>query len=264
MLTWSCKSGYVKSGNSCINPCDNRTAVISSCPANASCSYFSDCSSKIQSWSCNSGYEKSGNSCVASIKVGSIVYGDGTVASGLVASKQPIGVVFDANNRLAVALTDVKQNGSAGSETMYWSNSWCDIPSLLNCTDRRTVIECSTDGKTNTEIILESTCSGPTYAANAVNSYQISGCSKDFCRQGKWVLPSMRDLNTIYSFKSAINSTLTLLSSVGASQVREDDYYWSSTEYNGGTVWGLLMSTGNRYSNGKYSNDSYVRPVVKF
>ena len=43
--------------------CRNRSAVISSCPANATCSYFSDCSSKISSWSCNSGYTKSGSSC---------------------------------------------------------------------------------------------------------------------------------------------------------------------------------------------------------
>ena len=61
---WSCNSGYTQSGNNCINPCNNRTAVISSCPSNASCSYFSDCSSKISSWSCKSGYSKSGNSCV--------------------------------------------------------------------------------------------------------------------------------------------------------------------------------------------------------
>ena len=43
--SWSCNSGYTKSGNSCINPCDNRT--------NQSCSYgcqtyWSDCSSKCQ------------------------------------------------------------------------------------------------------------------------------------------------------------------------------------------------------------------------
>ena len=63
---WSCNSGYTQSGSSCIknDPCDNRTAVISSCPSNASCSYFSDCPSKISSWSCNSGYKKSGNSCL--------------------------------------------------------------------------------------------------------------------------------------------------------------------------------------------------------
>ena len=44
--------------------CRNRTAVIASCPANATCTYFGDCKSKVQSWSCNSGYVKSGNSCI--------------------------------------------------------------------------------------------------------------------------------------------------------------------------------------------------------
>ena len=48
--------------------CRNKTAVIGSCPANATCSYFSDCSSKISSWSCNDGYVKSGNECVVEKK----------------------------------------------------------------------------------------------------------------------------------------------------------------------------------------------------
>ena len=52
-----CKKAYADN-------CRNRTAVISSCPANATCSYFSDCSSKISSWSCNSGYTQSGSSCI--------------------------------------------------------------------------------------------------------------------------------------------------------------------------------------------------------
>ena len=44
--------------------CRNQTAVIAKCPDNATCTYFGDCKSKVQSWSCNSGYEKSGNSCI--------------------------------------------------------------------------------------------------------------------------------------------------------------------------------------------------------
>ena len=44
--------------------CRNHDAVIAKCPDNATCTEFSDCSSKIQSWSCNSGYVKSGNTCI--------------------------------------------------------------------------------------------------------------------------------------------------------------------------------------------------------
>ena len=58
--------------------CRNRSAVISSCPANATCSYFSDCSSKISSWSCNSGYKQEGSSCVVADPCGSYYKCDGT------------------------------------------------------------------------------------------------------------------------------------------------------------------------------------------
>ena len=44
--------------------CRNQTAVIAKCPDNATCTYFGDCKTKVQSWSCNSGYKKSGNGCI--------------------------------------------------------------------------------------------------------------------------------------------------------------------------------------------------------
>ncbi|MFR4115171.1 MAG: hypothetical protein ACLT2E_09015 [Alphaproteobacteria bacterium] len=44
--------------------CRNQTAVIAKCPDNATCTYFGDCKSKVQSWSCNSGYKISGNGCI--------------------------------------------------------------------------------------------------------------------------------------------------------------------------------------------------------
>ena len=122
-------------------------------------------------------------------KVGYILYSDKTFSPNVEAGKTPIGVIFDEENRLAVALTDVKKDGSAGSEVMSWSSSsssYCDTPGLENCKKSNTLITtCGLDGRANTDTILASTCNGTTYAANAVNSYQVSGCSKDFCRQGK-------------------------------------------------------------------------------
>ena len=55
--------------------------------------------------------------------VGDVLYGDGTCAISpdkLDSSRTPIGIVFDTSHRLAMALIDVKQNGSAGSEKMKW------------------------------------------------------------------------------------------------------------------------------------------------
>ena len=81
------------------------------------------------------------------VSVGAILYGDGTVASGLVTGKTPIGIVFDTANRLAVALTDINSSGSAGSTTMYWSSSYCDTPNLDNCTSSDGLTSCGVDGR---------------------------------------------------------------------------------------------------------------------
>ena len=64
----------------------------------------------------------------AEVKVGSILYGDGSVSDGYEAGKTPIGVVFDAENRLAIALRDVS------SKTYVWSSSTCNT-SIPDCTD---------------------------------------------------------------------------------------------------------------------------------
>ena len=69
---YGCMKYYDDCATKCETPytdnCRNRTEAISDCPANATCSYFSDCSSKISSWSCNDGYVKSGNECVVEKK----------------------------------------------------------------------------------------------------------------------------------------------------------------------------------------------------
>ena len=195
------------------------------------------------------------------VSVGAILYGDGTVASSLVTGKTPIGIVFDTANRLAVALTDINSSGSAGSSTMYWSTSYYDIPALGNCTDLTT---CGVDGRANTTAILNcgSSC-GTTPAATATNSYEPSGCSKDFCKKTKWFLPSMRDLITLYNAKSYVNASLSLTASSGAKTLTES-YYWSSTEGSSHGAWVLWMDDGSRYGYNKFNTGRYVRPVLAF
>ena len=194
------------------------------------------------------------------VSVGAILYGDGTVASGLVTGKTPIGIVFDTANRLAVALTDINSSGSAGSSTMMWATGYYDIPTLGNCTDLTT---CGVDGRANTTAILNcgSSC-GTTPAATATNSYEPSGCSKDFCKKTKWFLPSMRDLITLYNAKSYVNASLSLTASSGAEPLSESRY-WSSTEYGSLYVWGVDISDGAELGSDKGSY-ALVRPVVKY
>ncbi len=207
---------------------------------------------------------------VQDVSVGAIVYGDGTVASGVVTGKTPIGVVFDTANRLAVALTDVKKDGTAGIETMLWSSSYCDTPGLQNCTTTEisygtdlTPITCGVDGRLNTNAILASSCNGTTYAANAANNYQPAGCTKDFCKKTKWFLPSLRDLQNIYLQKTQIDDSLTLLKTYSAQVL--SPYYWSSTEYGNNGAWLFGMNDGNRHWLYKgYTLYGYVRPVLAF
>ena len=206
--------------------------------------------------------------CKAGVKpvtcaVGSILGGDQLCyADKLPDNVKPIGIVFDTANRLAVALTDVKEDGSAGSSTMIWSAKNYDIPALGNCSSAD-VTTCGVDGRANTTAILNcgSSC-GTTYVANGANAYEPSGCSKDFCKKTKWFLPSMRDLITLYNAKSYVNASLSLTASSGAKTLTEN-WYWSSTEYSNGSAWTLRVSDGNRYNYGK-NYYYYVRPVIYY
>ena len=288
-----CQMNGIKYYNNC-KTCENK-CKLDSCPAGVSCT-LEDCSGKYCDVGCATGYvnwctkpetdcaklgyTKSVSQCSdgyvrcpynsaavfcedIGAAVGDILYGDGTVASSLVAGKTPIGIVFDTDNKLAVALTDINSSGSAGSSTMYWSTSYYDIPALGNCTSSTDLMTCGVDGRANTTAILNcgSSC-GSTPAATATNSYEPSGCSKDFCKKTKWFLPSMRDLITLYNAKSYVNASLSLTASSGAKTLTES-YYWSSTEYDSNLAWRLTMTLGTRDTNAK-DGSYYVRPVLAF
>ena len=285
---------YYNNCKSCENKCK-----LDSCPAGVSCT-LEDCSGKYCDVGCATGYvnwctkpetdcaklgyTKSVSQCSdgylqcpynsaavfceikedikpATCVVGAILGGDQLCYKDkLPDNVKPVGIVFDTTNKLAVALTDINSSGSAGSSTMMWATGYYDIPTLGNCTDLTT---CGVDGRANTTAILNcgSSC-GTTPAATATNSYEPSGCSKDFCKKTKWFLPSMRDLITLYNAKSYVNASLSLTASSGAKTLTES-YYWSSTEYGSSYAWTLTMDNGYRgyvIKNGYY----YVRPVVKY
>ena len=192
--------------------------------------------------------------------VGSILGGDQfCYKDKLPDGVKPVGIVFDTDNKLAVALTDINS-----SSAMYWSTSYYDIPALGNCTSSTDLTTCGVDGRANTTAILNcgSSC-GTTPAATATNSYEPSGCSKDFCKKTKWFLPSMRDLITLYDAKSYVNASLSLTASSGATGLSLSHYYWSSTEYNSDVAWAMYMNDGGRLHRNKNYTE-YVRPVVKY
>ena len=72
-------------------------------------------------------------------------------------------------------------------------------------------------------------------------------------------MPSVKELNTLYANKAAVNAALTKVNAATLG----NEYYWSSTEYNSNNAWKLNMNNGNRNNNNK-NNNNYVRPVLAY
>ena len=203
----------------------------------------------------------------------SILYGDGTVDKNILSGKTPVGIVFDEKNKLAVALTDINESGSAGSSSMKWFYQYqgYDEPVLDNCefnAGSTSVDTCGESGEENTYLLLRFYLAETHYsisrpAAFATFSYEPDGCSANFCKKKRWFLPNMGELEKIYANKSAIQK---LLSQIGgnAESLAEEGSYWSSTEYNKSNAWTKDMSDGLREYQDKYAAKNYVRPVVYY
>lgn len=78
---------------------------------------------------------------------------------------------------------------------------------------------------------------------------------------GKWWLPSIAELLTIWKHKYAINLCLSVIS--GASPLVES-WHWSSTEASAAHAWGLYLDDGGLYWNSKVQYSLYVRAVAAF
>ncbi len=106
-------------------------------------------------------------------------------------------------------------------------------------------------GATNTAAIVSNQGFG-SYAAQLCNDLTLNGYSD-------WFLPSMDELNKMYTNKSAINTTAGNNSGSSFS----NGYYWSSTEYTNYFAWTQFFLTGNRNPSYKYSTIN-VRAVRAF
>ena len=191
-----------------------------------------------------------------------ILYGDGTVSNEILSDKTPIGIVVDAENYLAVALTDIDKDGHSSTGTVPWMDcsgvdtGECYYPydSDYVCEDEDKLIECSTDGKENTEFLDYST------AASATLAYEPNGCSANFCKAGQWFLPSIKELNTLYNVKSKVGISLSRL--ISSATVLKN-FYWSSNEFDGERAWAFYMDDGDK-DNPSISTVLYVRPFVYY
>ena len=174
-----------------------------------------------------------------SCEVGDILYENKKCYVKAIDGKTAIGIVFDTEKRLAMALDEA---------TLEWGGYGKEI---------RPAAALGASGKSNTAAILAygktNNISYP--AAEYCNSYSTSGT-----KAGDWFLPSLGELELLSNNFSAVNASLKVL---GKPTITGNGYYWSSIEDDDPFAWVLDPSEGIDCSYNK--NDSYrVRPVLAF
>ena len=188
---------------------------------------------------------------VVKCRVGDILYSDKKCyLGGMLAGKTPIGIVFDASRRTAIAL-------ESSPSTMEWGHEY-DVPGLTNITDGAKALQ-DFNGKANTAAIkaYHSNNSWLNYpAAKYTYEYKTTGTNA-----GDWYLPALGELYTAYTNKDFLNYALSL---VGKKDIPTNSYHWSSSEDSYDYAWDLRFNDGGVYISNKFYNDYYVRPVLAF
>ena len=182
---------------------------------------------------------------MSNCQVGDILYSDMSCDPNVIASKKPIGVVFDRRGK-AIGLEQL---------SFQWSTSYFDVPGVDNITSSTLAIT-DLDGKKNTSTILAyCKANGKNCPAfKYVNSYKTEGT-----KAGDWYLPSMGELYAIYGNMGVLN---VALGKIAATRL-DTSYYWSSSEYSNYLAWGLNFLNGDVVNHLKNTYD-YVRPVLAF
>ena len=166
----------------------------------------------------------------------------------MLAGKTPIGIVFDADRRTAIAL-------ESSPSSIDWSTEYVDIPGLMNITDRSKAFQ-DFNGKAKTAAIKAYNSSLSNYpAAKYAYEYKTTGTNV-----GEWYLPAFGELYTVYSNKDFLNYALSL---VGKKDIPTYYDHLSSSEISNNSMWDLSFRDG--YVGQGYKHvGGYVRPVLAF
>ena len=188
----------------------------------------------------------SNSDILSNCQVGDILYSDKSCNTNVVASKTPIGVIFDVTNKLAIGL---EESGR------YWSDDYFDVPGLSNITSSWAATV-DWQGKNNTRVVLEyCKANGKSCPAfEYVNSYKTEGTNA-----GDWYLPAMGELYAIYGNKDVLNITL---GKIGGTKLEVSFIYWSSSEHSRDNAWNL--GGGDVYDDTKGSSLCSVLPVIDY
>ena len=182
---------------------------------------------------------------LANCKIGDILYSDMSCNANMVASKTPIGVVFDTTNGLAIAKDEFAN--------MPWGAVVEDVSGVQNSSSVSTSAA-DWQGFKNTKAMYEADKSGVNYPAiKKVLTYSTEGTE-----QGQWYLPAAGELQAILTNKDTLNTTL---SKIGGTQMSGN--YWSSSEQNSGSSYYIII--GNNISlTGRKIAKNKAKPVINF
>ena len=189
---------------------------------------------------------------VVTCRVGDILYSDKKCyLGGMLAGKTPIGVVFDADRRTAIAL-------ESSPSDIGWSTEYENIPGITNM--EKPQAQQDFNGKENTATVIayvrDSGKDLSEYPAfEYVYNYKTTGTNA-----GEWYLPTLGELNAVYSNKDYMNYALSLL---GKKDIPTYNYYWSSSENSNDFAWELHFGSANVFSKLKSTYDD-VLPVLAF
>ena len=180
---------------------------------------------------------------LAKCKIGDILYHDMSCNANVVASKTPIGVIFDVTNGLAIAKDEF--------ENLTWGSN-VDISGIQNYSTNTTATA-DWQGFNNTKAIYEyrKTKGGSFQAAEKALVYSTEGTSK-----GQWYLPAAGELKAISDNKDVLNTTL---SKIGGQTFSK--YLWASSEVNRNEAFYFGSSS---ISSGSKSSPRSIRPVINF
>lgn len=206
--------------------------------------------------------EHSGDPC----EIGYILNSDKTCSKFYQSEKIPIGIVFDKEQRLAVALGD-----APGS--MELAPNWKEsdkVSGMSDCSvydeNMPKMLTCNPNGKENTSKLIAKYGDSIGYAVGYCANYVTLGTNK-----GDWYLPSFAEIAKMYGAMGKINETAELIK-VGRFQL---EYDYIHDEVTGGStaiyhrpyhhssmrIFEYINDWHSSYCRSSYC---FVRPIIAF
>ena len=194
---------------------------------------------------------------------GNIVYSDGTMTNyyTLDTSKTPVAVIFDAKNKLGVALT--------GKEL-----PWAPVDATGHTAALKTS---DVSGEKNWDVIKAADPQGTATPAKCAENYPAFYYCVNYSTKGyekDWYMPSKDELKTLMYYSYNIETALKKIPGAEPINPRAEkgytETYWSSSQYISenpgayGQIFAWTISTNGYPDSLSKDGLKYVRPIHKF